>query len=111
MRLAKLSVKGGSNMPQPNLSSSPSRYGAPMGRPSQHHNGDGSSLGKIGVRRIRLNSGGYDIGGAYWGIGKPLYWAASDCGRVDMFFRATDRSTAIAYLRRDYPEARFHRGA
>lgn len=25
------------------------------------------------VTRIRINSGGYDSSGRYWGIGKPLY--------------------------------------
>ncbi len=42
-----------------------SKYGAPMGR----HTGPTISYGgKITLQRVRLNSGGYDNGGAYWGF-------------------------------------------
>lgn len=30
------------------------------------------------LRRIPINGGGYDSGGAYWGIGAPLYWYYSE---------------------------------
>ena len=46
------------------------KFGAPMGR---------NDIGKKPVdkrvfcRRIRLDNGGYDKGGAYWGTGAPLY--------------------------------------
>lgn len=59
--------------PTPNVDG---RYGAPMGRASDNL----SALvieprdPPMTLQRVRLNSGGYDRGGAYWGIGQPLYW-------------------------------------
>lgn len=49
-----------------------SQYGAPMGRPSYGHGADPTT--PFTLRRIRINQGGYDDGGAYWGTGQPLYW-------------------------------------
>lgn len=71
-----------------------SRYGAPMGR-------HGSPLGCTprGVRlfRVRLNSGGYDDGGAYWGHGEPL-WCAECPEGGRQFVRADGRLSAIVAL-------------
>lgn len=64
---------------------------------------------QLALRRIRINSQGYDSGGAYWGIGQPLYWCGSDCGGVDMWFRATDRNAAREHVRGVIPGARFYR--
>lgn len=44
------------------------RYGAPMGR----HTGPDyleTGAGPLRLVRIPLDSGGYDRGGAYWGLG------------------------------------------
>jgi hypothetical protein len=38
--------------------------GAPMGRHSQRLNHEG----RLFARRVRVNSQGYDEGGAYWGL-------------------------------------------
>lgn len=75
----------------PNVST---RYGAPMGRSE-------SPLGETprGVRvfRVRLNSGGYDDGGAYWGHHKRLFCAVClEGGR--RFIRADSRDDAIRAL-------------
>lgn len=43
--------------------------GAPMGRPNV---GKQPIQTKVYDKRVRLDSGGYDIGGAYWGIGNEL---------------------------------------
>ncbi len=64
---------------------------------------------KVTLRRIRLDSGGYDPEGAYWGIGEPLYWAATDDGEYDATFRAYDRDDAKATVRETFPHARFYR--
>jgi len=64
---------------------------------------------KVSLRKIPINSGGYDSGGAYWGIGQPLYWAGSDCGTIDRFFRAATRDQAKAEIRKQYPKATFYR--
>jgi hypothetical protein len=62
---------------------------------------------KITLRRVRLNSGGYDDCGAYWGAGQPLYWAADDSGEFDSTFRADDRDDAKAIVRETFLNARF----
>lgn len=64
---------------------------------------------KITLQRVRLDSGGYDSQGAYWGIGEPLYWAADDSGAYDETFRAADREKAKAHVRETFPNARFYR--
>ena len=89
--------------PTPNVSS---KYGAPMGRMSR--NWLDCDSGKIHLRRIRLNSGGYDQGGAYWGIGAPLYWACDQDGN-DMFLRASSRESAKRQIMEEHPDATFFR--
>jgi hypothetical protein len=64
---------------------------------------------KVTLQRIRLDSGGYDPQGAYWGIGQPLYWAATDDGKLDDTFRAYDRDEAKEHVRQSIPQARFYR--
>lgn len=44
------------------------KYGAPMGRCDV-----GTPTGKVFKRKVPVNSGGYDCGGAYWGLGPTLY--------------------------------------
>jgi hypothetical protein len=89
----------------PNVSS---RYGAPMGR-----RGDRPfpPVGRVWLRRVPLDSGGYDSGGAYWGIGQPLYWAqwytGTDEEHREMFFRAWGREDAKDIVREAMPGARF----
>lgn len=64
---------------------------------------------KTSLRKIRIDNGGYDSGGAYWGIGQPLYWAGSDCGTIDLWFRAPTRDDAKDHVRSKFPNARFYR--
>lgn len=73
--------------PTPKVSS---QYGAPMGRIGCHHLDISEPLS---LTRIRLNRGGYDAGGAYWGNGAPLY-GLSDAGDNWRYFRAIDRKAA-----------------
>lgn len=68
-----------------------SQYGAPMGRSE-------SPLSfPVRVFRVRINSGGYDDGGAYWGIGKPLFCAVCPNGGRQ-FVRADSRLSAVAEM-------------
>lgn len=90
--------------PTPQVSS---RYGAPMGRHTGPYYLDGSA-GPIYLRRIRLNGGGYDQGGAYWGLGMPL-WYVEDQDGNSHFFRASGREAAKARLLSDFPDVRFFR--
>lgn len=82
-----------------------SRFGAPMGRAERH----GGGTHKVSLRRVRVNRGGYDAGGAYWGIGQPLYWYANEDDTVSAFLRAADREEAKASIRAKYPAATFYR--
>lgn len=88
--------------PIPNVSS---KYGAPMGRRSVNQD----CVGRVSLQRIRINGGGYDRGGAYWGIGQPLYWAGDESGALDLFFRAASREAAKAHIRSMWPDAKFYR--
>ena len=82
------------------------QYGAPMGRRSWD---DNSQLfaGKMYLRRIPLNGGGYDSGGAYWGVGQRLYGYAASDDSVNGFIRANDRGDAKEQVRTKYPVVTF----
>lgn len=93
-----------------------SRYGAQMGRPSliDPTATEGQAVIKFSLNRVRLNSGGYDSGGAYWGVGQALYFAAAsreDTGALiaELYFRVKDRDAAKAHVRSKYPSAKFYR--
>jgi hypothetical protein len=83
------------------------RYGAPMGRPDHTEDDPALAVLPFTLRRIRINSGGYDSGGAYWGIGTPLYWASNDV--VERWFRAPGREAAKNHIRKEFPDAKFCR--
>lgn len=70
---------------------------------------DREFTGKVSLRRIPLDSGGYDAGGAYWGFGEPIYSALSECGTVDMTMRASTRDAAKVEVLKEHPKARFYR--
>lgn len=62
--------------------------------------------GKVTLQRIRLNNGGYDDMGRYYGTGAPLYYYANEefsehVGNFlcDGYFRASDRAAAKAHVR------------
>ena len=88
--------------PVPEVSS---KYGAPMGRRETNQD----CVGKVSLRRIPINSGGYDSGGAYWGLGQPLYWAGDESGALDIFFRAPHRDAAKAHVLGLWEGAKFYR--
>lgn len=75
----------------PKLRDVSSRYGAPMGRASDKVSGN------VTLEQVRLDQGGYDSGGAYWGTGSPL-WVAEDEDGNQEFLRASDRAAAVAKL-------------
>jgi len=84
----------------------PSR-GAALGRPTIH--GVGLVEGKMTLRRVRLNDGGYDRNGTYFGQGEPLYWYADEGGNVDAMLRASCREVAKDKIRSLFPFVRFYR--
>jgi len=64
---------------------------------------------KVRLERVRINSQGYDPGGAYWGTGEPLWVAHNADAYVELFTRAPDRSAAKARIAERFPLARFYR--
>lgn len=84
-----------------------SQYGAPMGR--RDYQGDPDTCSKFYLQRVALDSGGYDRGGAYWGLGCPLYYFEECEGDASGFLRAPTRQEAKAQVLESYPGARFFR--
>lgn len=86
-----------------------SQYGASMGR--RDNITESACTIKFHLQRVPLDSGGYDPGGAYWGLGDPLYVAFGE-GELEvqeMFFRAKSRDDAKAQVRGAFPAATFYR--
>ena len=91
--------------PLPKVSS---RYGAPMGRHGSWAQPDEQD--KFYLVRVRLNSGGYDSGGAYWGHSLPLYRFETTDRQSDGYLRARSRNDAKTILRNEFGETiRFFR--
>lgn len=81
--------------PGPDLSRVGSRYGAPLGRPSyQADPGEPAT-----ARRVTLDPGGYDAGGAYWGLGLPLWRIMAADGDTLDHIRAATADNALAMYR------------
>lgn len=86
----------------------PSR-GAALGRPTHTPDDAPTTTVRVYVRRVRLNQGGYDRNGTYFGTGAPLYWYADDSGDIDGVLRASCRESAVAEVRMLYPFAKIKR--
>lgn len=96
-----------------------SRYGAPMGRPTRDTFTD--KQGKtykltvapdarpFNLVRVRLNQGGYDAGGAYWGNDEPLYYFEGPLSDISGYVRGWTREAAKKAVRAMHPHARFYR--
>lgn len=78
-------------------------YGAPMGR---HSAPDlDTTRGTVQLFKVKLDSGGYDDGGAYWGHGGPLYCARDRHGDIQTV-RAGSREHAAFLLNIPAPSLR-----
>lgn len=81
-------------------------YGAPMGR----HGSAGAANGeKLYLRRVPINNGGYDAGGAYWGLGAPLWFWSNADGDRSGYFRAASRGAAKDHLANQWDDISFYR--
>lgn len=70
------------------------QYGAPLGRPDTRPNLDGLTADELATCACY---GEYDAGGAYWGLGAPV-WAVWECTRPQdgiLYVRADTRKAAI----------------
>ena len=83
------------------------RRGASLGRTAVCN--DTAAAHKFHLRRVYLDAGGYDPGGAYWGHGAPLYEAFTADGSEYMTLRAWSRDRAKDHVREDYAGAEFYR--
>lgn len=97
-------------MAAPKLRDVGSMYGAPMGR-NEHTDAPKEAVLKFYLARVPLDNGGYDSGGAYWGIGTPLYRAYADTedSYIEFYMRAYDRERAKEKVLAQYPNAKFFR--
>jgi hypothetical protein len=87
-----------------------SQYGASMGR--RDNITESACTIKFHLQRVPLDSGGYDPGGAYWGLGCGwLYYAHGDGAEEvqEMFFRAHNRDDAKTQVRAAFPNCTFYR--
>ena len=86
------------------------KYGAPMGRGNRIPD-DIETAGKLYLEKLRWIDGAYDQGGAYWGMGDPIYRAsgetATEC--LEIFVRARDREDAKKQIKELIETAIFHR--
>lgn len=104
----------GDKQPWRQLSEASSPTGAAMGRLTILPR-DPKARAVFYLSRVRLDTGGYDQGGAYWGIGDPLYRAlsAEDIGEndehVELFVRASSRDYAKDAIKARVPGATFYR--
>lgn len=74
--------------------------GSRMGRISNKaHEIQGKA--RLRVRRVHLDAGGYDDGGAYWGTPSNLYEARGEDAeqQLSFFTRAADRAEAVHKFR------------
>lgn len=86
-----------------------SPYGAPLGRREYLPEDWGANV-KLRMNHVRLDSGGYDPGNAYWGLPNDLYHAEGiwNGERVRLFVRARDRESAKREVRVRLPFAWFY---
>lgn len=69
-------------------------------------------MAKWVLKRVYVNSQGYTPSGTYYGIGKPIYWAADDFMSITQgaTFRASNRDEAKRYVRDNFDKyATFYR--
>lgn len=74
-----------------------SQFGAQMGRRPNFKDG---TRNKCRLFRVRLDKGGYDNGGAYWGTGLPIWCLLDDDGCYIGFNRALTRADAYEDFQR-----------
>ena len=98
---------------KPQLKEVSGPYGAPMGRQGNPQI-DPDNPTKWYLTRVYLNPQGYDSGGAYWGTGRPLYWAlqsnpADGETAEELFFREVNRAAAKEHILKLNPNSKFFR--
>lgn len=95
------------------------RFGAPMGRANRNTYTDkqgrtfeltvNEDARPFRLVRCPLDNGGYDRGGAYWGLGQPLYYFEGPLGDISGYVRGNTRELAKKEVRAIHPKAKFFR--
>lgn len=80
------------------------RYGAALGRDAIHEAPKDQSIDLV-LRRVSIDSQGYDVNGTYFGTPDDLWWYADEEGQVDDVLRASCREAAEAGVKKIYPLA------
>ncbi len=91
---------------QPSITLSSGKYGAPMGRNEFYEN----PTGRVTTFRVKIDSGGYDRGGNYWGLGDPLYCQcevnSDGYTSASMSYRLFTRAKSKALALKQFEEVR-----
>lgn len=85
------------------------KRGAAVGQPAIRPADPAGHAAKLYLQWVRLNSGGYDSFGCYWGISRRLYRVFDEAGEIDEYFRAVDRKEAESIALAKYPSCRLAR--
>jgi hypothetical protein len=64
---------------------------------------------KTSISRVRLNNGGYDDSGRYWGVGQKLYRVDDPSLEYSEFYRADSREEAKEQHSHRFPNAVYYR--
>jgi hypothetical protein len=68
-----------------------------------HHSAHAPSSGggrRLYAERVRLDRGGYDSSGRYWGTGQALYRVSTDDSEIDEYVRADSAAAAKAKVKK-----------
>ncbi len=85
------------------------KYGAPMGRVFHNEFTVNENARPFYLVRCPLDSGGYDRGGAYWGLGESLYYYEGPLSDINGYVRGRTRDAAKSAVRAIHPLAKFYR--
>lgn len=95
------------------------KYGAPLGRPNCSGYFDGSgewcdlsvlpNARPFRLVRLTMDSGGYDQGGAYWGLNNPVYYFEGPLSDIHGYVNASTRDAAKLAVTAIHQHARFYR--
>ena len=98
-------------IPYPGLPKSSSKYGAPMGYNNRVHPGCDD---KLYLKKVSIDSGGYDNTGRYFGLGGDSLYHFVSCeeetnGEIQGFIRAINRQSAKESILELMPNVSFFR--
>lgn len=90
------------------LSKGYSKYGADMGR--SNHITEPEFPVKFHLTQLKFYDDAYDEGGAYWGMGNPIFhaWGDGEEKEQEIFVRANNATDALNQITEKFPNATFY---